>query len=74
MAKFPQKLLDESGCQHPEEFFDSKAEEMMDGIQPVYCSICGHEEAQAEPDAEMTCSECGGKAYGLETLALIFLI
>lgn len=75
MAKFPQQLLDESGCSTPEEFFESKQHEMMDSVQPVYCSTCGHEECMAEPDAEMPCSEpeCNGTAHGLENLVLIFL-
>ena len=73
MAKFPKKLLEESGCSNPVEFFQSKQDEMMDSVQPVYCATCGHEECMAEPDAEMICSECGGKAHGLENLAMLFV-
>jgi Zn finger protein HypA/HybF involved in hydrogenase expression len=73
MKKFPQQLLNDSGCSSPEEFFEEKSIEMMDSIQPVYCTDCGHEVTQAEPDAQMSCPECGGKAYGLETFALVFL-
>jgi hypothetical protein len=73
MKQFPQRLLDNSGCETPEEYFAMNGETMQDSIQPVICCECGHEEAMAEPDCEMECSECGEMAYGLETLMMQFL-
>ena len=39
--------------------------------QLVICEDCGHEEGEAEPDACIECSQCGGTARGAEDLLIM---
>lgn len=43
-----------------------------DSVQPSFCSECGEEGDEMEPDGYGVCESCGGKTHGAENFVIMF--